>query len=299
MKLPVIFAGHGSPMIALEDNELTKEFQKIGERVVSEFEKPKAILSFSAHWFTRGTYVQSDPEPRQVYDMYGFPKELYEVQYHPKGCQELTDDILALLPDISINDDWGIEGPQNAYDIGKALAPLREKGYLLLGSGNIVHNLRRLEWDNPNGSPQADRFDAFITGLVKKERQRKNHPLRRQPRRRLRRPDSRPLPPLTLYTRRRPGRKTRDLQQRKKHRIPLHDRIFIWIWGEVKRGNDDGSGEKPNNLAALGNCTPFCHFVSVCVILVPRQVFSILMDIIERTPYRFHLRFVFKSLLIT
>lgn len=80
MKLPVIFAGHGSPMIALEDNELTKEFQKIGERVVSEFEKPKAILSFSAHWFTRGTYVQSDPEPRQVYDMYGFPKELYEVQ---------------------------------------------------------------------------------------------------------------------------------------------------------------------------------------------------------------------------
>ena len=100
--------------------------------------------------------------------MYGFPKELYEVQYHPKGCQELTDDILALLPDISINDDWGIEGPQNAYDIGKALAPLREKGYLLLGSGNIVHNLRRLEWDNPNGSPQADRFDAFITGLVKK-----------------------------------------------------------------------------------------------------------------------------------
>lgn len=59
--------------------------------------------------------------------MYGFPKELYEVQYHPKGCQELTDDILALLPDISINDDWGIEGPQYAYDIGKALAPLREK----------------------------------------------------------------------------------------------------------------------------------------------------------------------------
>lgn len=208
MKLPVIFAGHGSPMIALEDNELTKEFQKIGERVVSEFEKPKAILSFSAHWFTRGTYVQSDPEPRQVYDMYGFPKELYEVQYHPKGCQELTDDILALLPDISINDDWGIdhgtwtvlvhmfpgapipvvqlsidgiEGPQNAYDIGKALAPLREKGYLLLGSGNIVHNLRRLEWDNPNGSPQARPLRRLHHGARQKERQRKNHPLRRQP----------------------------------------------------------------------------------------------------------------------
>lgn len=201
MKLPVIFAGHGSPMIALEDNELTKEFQKIGERVVSEFEKPKAILSFSAHWFTRGTYVQSDPEPRQVYDMYGFPKELYEVQYHPKGCQELTDDILALLPDISINDDWGIdhgtwtvlvhmfpgapipvvqlsidgiEGPQNAYDIGKALAPLREKGYLLLGSGNIVHNLRRLEWDTPTAPRRPTASTPSSRGSSKRETTKKS-----------------------------------------------------------------------------------------------------------------------------
>lgn len=174
MKLPVIFAGHGSPMIALEDNELTKEFQKIGERVVSEFEKPKAILSFSAHWFTRGTYVQRDPEPRQVYDMYGFPKELYEVQYHPKGCQELTDDILALLPDISINDDWGIEGPQNAYDIGKALAPLREKGYLLLGSGNIVHNLRRLEWDTPTAPRRPTASTPSSRGSSKRETTKKS-----------------------------------------------------------------------------------------------------------------------------
>lgn len=174
MKLPVIFAGHGSPMIALEDNELTKEFQKIGESVVSEFEKPKAILSFSAHWFTRGTYVQSDPEPRQVYDMYGFPKELYEVQYHPKGCQELTDDILALLPDISINDDWGIEGPQNAYDIGKALAPLREKGYLLLGSGNIVHNLRRLEWDTPTAPRRPTASTPSSRGSSKRETTKKS-----------------------------------------------------------------------------------------------------------------------------
>lgn len=174
MKLPVIFAVHGSPMIALEDNELTKEFQKIGERVVSEFEKPKAILSFSAHWFTRGTYVQSDPEPRQVYDMYGFPKELYEVQYHPKGCQELTDDILALLPDISINDDWGIEGPQNAYDIGKALAPLREKGYLLLGSGNIVHNLRRLEWDTPTAPRRPTASTPSSRGSSKRETTKKS-----------------------------------------------------------------------------------------------------------------------------
>ena len=125
MKLPVIFAGHGSPMIALEDNELTKEFQKIGERVVYEFEKPKAILSFSAHWFTRGTYVQSDPEPRQVYDMYGFPKELYEVQYHPKGCQELTDDILALLSDISINDAAADTSFEAAFNGARAALAFR------------------------------------------------------------------------------------------------------------------------------------------------------------------------------
>ena len=195
-KMPAVFVGHGSPMIALDHNELTETYRRLGERILAEFGKPKAILMISAHWYTRGTLVQSAAKPRQVYDMYGFPKELYELKYEPAGCADLTRAVTDLLGEgVEVDDSWGIdhgtwsilvhifpqadipvvqlsidgiEGPQNAYDIGKALAPLREKGYLLLGSGNIVHNLRRLEWDNPNGSPQADRFDAFITGLVKK-----------------------------------------------------------------------------------------------------------------------------------
>ena len=94
--------------------------------------------------------------------MYGFPKELYEVQYHPKGCQKLTDDILALLPDISINDDWGIEGPQNAYDIGKALAPLREKGYLT-GLVKKRDNEKIIHYeDNPDAAYAAPTADHFL-----------------------------------------------------------------------------------------------------------------------------------------
>lgn len=194
MKMPVIFAGHGSPMIALDDNELTHAFHDLGEEVIRRFGTPKAILALSAHWYTRGTYVQSSPSPRQIYDMYGFPKALYEVKYEPKGYRPLTDWVLSLLPQSSINDDWGIDhgtwtvlthmfpgaripvvqvsidgtaGTKAAYETGKALASLREEGYLIFGSGNIVHNLYKVEWDNEAGSPAADRFDAFITGKVK------------------------------------------------------------------------------------------------------------------------------------
>lgn len=103
MKMPVIFAGHGSPMIALADNELTRAFHDLGEDVVKRFGTPKAILALSAHWYTRGTFVQSAKSPRQVYDMYGFPKELYEVKYEPKGYRPLTDRVLTLLPKSSIS----------------------------------------------------------------------------------------------------------------------------------------------------------------------------------------------------
>lgn len=195
MKMPVIFAGHGSPMIALEDNDLTHAFRSLGDEVVRRLGAPKAILSLSAHWYTRGTFIQSEEHPRQIYDMYGFPKELYEVEYKPSGYRPLTDQVLSLLSHASINDDWGIDhgtwtvlthmfpgaeipvvqlsidgaaGPKKAYEMGKLLTPLRESGYLILGSGNIVHNLYRLEWENENGSPAADRFDDFITTSVEK-----------------------------------------------------------------------------------------------------------------------------------
>ncbi len=181
-------------MIAIEHNALTQEMERIGQKIRTEYERPKAILSVSAHWYTHGTWVQSAQVPKQVYDMYGFPEELYAVKYPVKGYRPLTDETLALLGDqVHINDDWGIDHgtwsvlvhmfpqadipvvqlsvngdlpAQAHFELGKKLAPLREQGYLIFASGNIVHNLRRVEWENPHGSRQADAFDEWIKAQI-------------------------------------------------------------------------------------------------------------------------------------
>lgn len=193
-KMPAIFVGHGSPMIALDHNELTETYRRLGERILKEFGKPKAILMVSAHWYTRGTLVQSAAKPRQVYDMYGFPKELYELKYEPAGCADLTRAVTDLLgADVEVDDSWGIDhgawsilvhifpkadipvvqlsvngliDARQSYELGQKLASLREKGYLIMGSGNVVHNLRRVEWENEHGNPAADRFDDAIKAAI-------------------------------------------------------------------------------------------------------------------------------------
>ena len=193
-KFPTLFIGHGSPMIALENTEATKTLQKLGQKIIQDYGIPKAILAISAHWYTDATYTQTAPEPEQIYDMYGFPQELYQVKYPVTGSKDLSTAILkALGHSVSINNSWGIDhgiwtllvhifpqasipvvqvsvsanlNPQEAYQIGQKLAGLRSQGYLILGSGNIVHNLRCLEWDNPGGSPQAIEFDQSITKAV-------------------------------------------------------------------------------------------------------------------------------------
>ena len=193
-RMPVVFSGHGSPMLALEDTDVTKGLRNLGEQIIKKYGKPKALLAVSAHWYTRGTYVQSAEVPKQIYDMYGFPKELYEFKYPAKGYPELTDRVLALLGNrVSVNDEWGIDhgtwtvlchvfpeadipvvqlsvdgtiAKEDIYEIGKSLAHLREEGYLIFASGNVVHNLRRVEWDNPNGSPECIAFNDVITGYV-------------------------------------------------------------------------------------------------------------------------------------
>ena len=86
-KMPAVFVGHGSPMIALDHNELTETYRRLGERILAEFGKPKAILMVSAHWYTRGTLVQSAAKPRQVYDMYGFPKESTSSSTSGRQCR--------------------------------------------------------------------------------------------------------------------------------------------------------------------------------------------------------------------
>ena len=189
-RMPVIFSGHGDPMVALRDDEVTRGMAQIGKTVIDGFGKPKAILAISGHWYTNGTFVQSAAEPKQVYDMYGFPPELYQVKYPVKGCEPLTERVRELLKDeVSINDEWGIDHgtwtvlvhmfPQadipavqlsaskmltnrQCYELGKSLATLREEGYLIFGSGNVVHNLRRVEWDNPNGTDMTLAFNRYV-----------------------------------------------------------------------------------------------------------------------------------------
>lgn len=178
--MPVVFSGHGNPMLALANDEVTRGLSAIGKRIVKEFGKPKAILAISAHWYTPATYVQTAPHPRQVYDMYGFPPELYEVKYPVPGCAELSERVKSLLGErVTTNDEWGIDhgiwtvlvhmfpdadipivqlsvnstlAPDQLYEIGRALASLRDEGFLVLGSGNVVHNLRLVEWDRPNSA---------------------------------------------------------------------------------------------------------------------------------------------------
>lgn len=193
-RMPVVFSGHGSPMVALEHNKITEGMEKVGQDIISGYGKPKAILAVSAHWFTRGTFIQSNPNPKQIYDMYGFPAELYKVRYPVKGDKELTEAVLKTLgKDVSVNDTWGIDhgtwtvlvhmfpkadipvvqlsvsrylSPRESYELGKRLEGLRDEGYLIFGSGNVVHNLRLVDWDNKGGTPMTIRFNNSITEAV-------------------------------------------------------------------------------------------------------------------------------------
>lgn len=200
-KMPVIFVGHGDPMIALKINEMTETLKKVGKDIIEKHGEPKAILCISAHWYTKDTFIQSTEIPNQVYDMFGFPNELYEVKYPVKGSKELTKDVEKILGnEVKINDDWGIDhgtwtvlvhmfpeakipvvqlsvnanlSANKAYKLGEKLAKLREKGYLIVGSGNIVHNLRKIECDNPKGTQEADKFDRYILDNISKREDKK------------------------------------------------------------------------------------------------------------------------------
>lgn len=191
-RMPVLFVGHGSPMIALEENRITENFKLSGDYIKENYGQPKAILAISAHWYTNGYFTQDEENPKQIYDMYGFPKELYEVKYEVKGCKDLTERVLS-IEDVEINNQWGIDhgtwtvlkhmfpsadigivqlsvnldaSIEEIYEMGKKLEFLRDEGYLIIGSGNIVHNLAAIQWDNGNGTKEADEFDEFIKDAI-------------------------------------------------------------------------------------------------------------------------------------
>ena len=174
-KMPVLFLGHGSPMNAIEKNEFTEEFRKISK----EIPKPVSILCISAHWETRGTFVTAMDKPATIHDFGGFPQELYEVQYPALGSRELAMEIKHLIKksNVDLNTDWGLDHgcwsvlkhlypeadipvvqmsldyyqtPQFHYELAKELSPLRNKGVLIIGSGNMVHNLGLLAWAKLN-----------------------------------------------------------------------------------------------------------------------------------------------------
>ena len=189
MRLPVIFVGHGSPMNAIEVNAFTESWRKLGEQI-----KPKAILMVSAHWYTKGTYTQDVEAPPVINDMYGFPQPLYEVNYQVKGDLELTERILEVLGnEVSVNNTWGLDHgawsvlvhmypkrdipvvqlsldayktPEEHFALGEKLAQLRDEGYLIMGSGNIVHNLRRVDFHKNDGYDWADDFDLKIKDAI-------------------------------------------------------------------------------------------------------------------------------------
>ncbi len=170
-KMPVLFLGHGSPMNAIEENEFVKGFRQIAQNIP----KPNAILCISAHWETNGTYVTAMPNPRTIHDFGGFPKELFAVQYPAPGSPELAKETQKLISqtEVHLDDKWGLDhgawsvikhlypnadipiiqmsidyskGAQYHYDLAKQIKSLREKGILIIGSGNMVHNLGMVEW---------------------------------------------------------------------------------------------------------------------------------------------------------
>jgi 4,5-DOPA dioxygenase extradiol len=184
--MPVIFIGHGSPMNAIEDNQFTDSWKKIAEKIP----KPKLILCISAHWLSEKTAVVSKIDPETIHDFYGFPKELYDIQYPAKGSLEyakLVKDTIKSV-DVKLDNNWGLDhgtwsvlvkmypkadipviqlsiNPDLPLDthvkIGKELSLLRSQGVLILGSGNIVHNLGMMRL-NKEPFSWAIEFDEYV-----------------------------------------------------------------------------------------------------------------------------------------
>jgi 4,5-DOPA dioxygenase extradiol len=193
MLQPAFFLGHGSPMNVLADNTYTRAWQQIG----ASMPKPRAILSISAHWYLPATQVTAMQQPETIHDFYGFPQALFDYQYPTPGDPALAQHVIEMITEVPVEPDydwgldhgtWGvlchvfpeadipvlqlsIDGTKPAafhYALGKQLAPLREEGIMILGSGNIVHNLGRFIRGDANTPPYdwAQRFDQAIRHAI-------------------------------------------------------------------------------------------------------------------------------------
>jgi 4,5-DOPA dioxygenase extradiol len=174
-RMPVLFVGHGSPMNGIENNSFSKTWQELPKK----FPKPSAILCISAHWLTRGTFITAMDHPKTIHDFGGFPDALFQVQYPAPGNAQLAKETAQLVQktQVGLDHDWGLDHgawtvirhmyPDASipvlqfsidyhkpatyhYELAKELSVLRNKGVLILGSGNMVHNLRMVAWDKMN-----------------------------------------------------------------------------------------------------------------------------------------------------
>lgn len=196
-KNPVLFLGHGSPMNIILSSEYTNSLVQLAQSLP----RPKVILVVSAHWLTKGTFITSSSAPETIYDFYGFPQELYDVRYPCPGAAKEIEAAAAVFKTASIGYDnqrgidhaaWSVlkhmypnadipviemsldyqKTPQDHYELAQQLAPLREQGFLIIGSGNLVHNLRVIDWEmDAQPYDWAVNFDSMVKQCLRE----KNH----------------------------------------------------------------------------------------------------------------------------
>jgi 4,5-DOPA dioxygenase extradiol len=199
-KMPVLFIGHGSPMNGIEQNEFSAQWQKLGKQIP----RPEAVLCVSAHWLTKGSFVTAMNKPKTIHDFGGFPKELFDVQYPAPGQPALAEETASLVKKtkVGLDHEWGLDHgtwtvvrhmypdadipvlqlsidynkpAQYHYDLAKELAALRAKGVLIIGSGNMVHNLGMVAWDKMNTPNYGYDWAIEMNTVFKKHIEENNH----------------------------------------------------------------------------------------------------------------------------